>query len=84
MIAQRNPQPYGAELIDGLDPVYGDVTIPPGNHTVRVCAGWPECDCDGDCETIVLGPPPAERRILFVLLVAVGLIGCCLIWLGLS
>jgi len=81
MIAQRNPQPYGAELIDGLDPVYGDDTIPPGNHTVRVCAGWPECDCDGDCETIVLGPPPAERRILFITLICIACAGLGLIWL---
>ncbi|MBN9274227.1 MAG: hypothetical protein J0J15_29040, partial [Mesorhizobium sp.] len=77
------PHPYGIELIDGLDPVYGDVTIPPGNKTVRVCAGWPDCDCHGDCETIVLGPTPAERRILFGVLILVAVVGAILIWLGL-
>jgi len=83
MIAQRNPQPYGAELVDGIDPVYGDVTIPPCNDKVRVCAGWPECDCRGDCETIVLGPTPAERRILFATLTAILVAGLGLIWLAL-
>ena len=83
MIAQRTPHPYGIELIDGLDPVYGDVTIPPGNKTARACAGWPDCDCHGDCETIVLGPTPAERRILFGVLILVAVVGAILIWLGL-
>ncbi|MBN9242462.1 MAG: hypothetical protein J0I98_06690 [Mesorhizobium sp.] len=86
MIAQRTPAPYGADLIDGLDPVYGDVTIPPGNRTVRVCNGWPECGCEGDCdglEGIVLGPTPAESRILFAALLFVALAGLGLIWLGL-
>jgi len=88
-LAKRTLQPDAAELIDGVDPVYGDVTgfetvaVPPGNRTVRVCAGWPECDCNGDCETIVLGPTTAERRILFSVLVVTALAGIGLIWLGL-
>lgn len=92
MIAQRAPGAFACRLwpecgcpagtVDRNCPGLDAIAIPPGNDKVRVCAGWPECGCDGNCEAIVLGPTPAEFRILFALLAVIGLVGVGLIWLA--
>lgn len=85
MIAQRTPHEllpkWPADCFDGRP--LETLTVPPGNHQVRVCEEYPDCGCEGDCEL----PRPIgidrAQRLWLVALTALAILGAVLIGLSL-
>lgn len=66
-----------------LDPHREIITVPPNGKPIVRCPNFPECMCGDDCIDAFPADPAIVRRVLFVLMLAVALIGAGLLYAGL-